>query len=307
LPRGSNSVRRSRALLGTFVEIELAGAKPLALHAAIDEAFAAVAHVHRLMSFHDGASDVGRLNRAASGRPVRVHPWTFQVLEAAVDLHRQSGGLFDVAVAPVLEDLGLLPAHPSQPTVPSDCAELATTAAIDLRRDRTVCFRHGAMRIDLGGIAKGFAVDRAIEVLQARHGMPRGVVNAGGDLAAFGRNPVPVSIRDPRDPSRLLLALRLEGRALASSGHHFDPLVSMQTSGIAVIDPRMRTPVRNALAATVLAPSCMLADALTKVVMLAGPAAGPLLDHHRASALVVQADGRLRMTEDLQDAVCLAA
>jgi thiamine biosynthesis lipoprotein len=91
------------------------------------------------------------------------------------------------------------------------------------------------------------------------------------------------------------------------SASTFDPFDSSQPVGSAVIDPRSRKPARAALGATVRAPSCMLADALTKVVMVAGSSAAPLLEHYRAGALVVAAGGIVQMTRDLQSAMCLAA
>src|ERR1700730_1507068 len=105
----SDKQRRARPLLGTFVEIEVAGAVKSEMNAAIDAAFEAVASVHRLMSFHEPGSDVSRLNREASVRPVSVHAWTYRVLEAAVEMHRRSNGMFDIAVAPTLQAMGRLP------------------------------------------------------------------------------------------------------------------------------------------------------------------------------------------------------
>jgi thiamine biosynthesis lipoprotein len=303
-PAKEATARRARPLLGTFVEITVAGAAPADMHAAIDAAFDAVAKVHGLMSFHDAGSDVGRLNSEAWSRRVAVHSWTFQVLEAAVDLYRRSAGAFDIAVAPVLQDLGMLPRGKDDCSLAS--GELATTATIELLRDHQVRFQHPDARIDLGGIAKGFAVDRAINVLRD-HGMPHGLVNAGGDLAALGPHAETVHLRDPRDPSRLMLGLVIENQALASSGHRFDPLRSANTSGTAVIDPRTGKPVQAIIAATVRAPTCMIADALTKVVMVEGARAAPLLEHYTAGALVVLADGGVQMTEDLSGAVRLAA
>jgi thiamine biosynthesis lipoprotein len=256
------------------------------------------------MSFHDAGSDVSRLNREAWSSPLGVHAWTFEVLEAAVDLHRRSAGVFDVAVAPILQDLGMLPRGKDDCSLTS--GEGATTATIELLPDHRVRFQHPAVRIDLGGIAKGFAVDRAIDVLR-NHSMPRGLVNAGGDLAAFGPHAEAVHIRDPRDPSRLMLGLAIENQALASSGHRFDPLRSANTSGTAVIDPRTGEGAQAIIAATVRAPTCMIADALTKVVMVEGASAGALLEYYRAGALLVLADGGVQMTEHLSDAVCLAA
>jgi thiamine biosynthesis lipoprotein len=303
LPCASNSVRRARPLLGTFVEIMVADAGVREMHGAVDAAFRAVSAVHGLMSFHDADSDIGRLNREAGRRPVDVHSWTFQVLEAAIGLHGRSRGAFDVAVAPILQDIGWLPPLPDGSTSP---AGSATTEAIALLPDGRVRFEHADLRIDLGGIAKGFAVDRAILALRD-HGMPCGLVNAGGDLASFGPNAHSVHIRDPHDPSRLLLRLQIANRALASSGRRIDPFRSRSAAGTAVIDPRTRTPVRTIGAATVCAPSCMLADALTKVVMVAGESAAPLLEHYGAGALMVLSDGGVQMTEDLRGAVYRAA
>src|SRR5215831_4299546 len=109
MPAARDSLRRARPLLGTFVEIAASGAASADMEDAVEAAFAAVARVHRLMSFHDPGSDVSRLNREAKAGAVAVDPWTFEVLEIAQDLHRRSGGAFDIAVAPLLQYLGLLP------------------------------------------------------------------------------------------------------------------------------------------------------------------------------------------------------
>ena len=91
-------IRRCRPYLGTFVEIGAEGADPAAVERGIDAAFAAVARVHRLMSFHDPRSDVSRINREAFPKAVTVDPWTWQVLKTAQELARESSGAFDIAV-----------------------------------------------------------------------------------------------------------------------------------------------------------------------------------------------------------------
>jgi thiamine biosynthesis lipoprotein len=283
----SDSIRRARALLGTFVEITAAGAPRRELEIAVEAAFDAVAEVHRLMSFHDPASDVSRLNVAA-GRLVPVAPWTFEVIEIALDLQRRSDGLFDVAVAPVLQDLGLLP-RLGAPRAPA--RRVAQGEAIELMPDRRVRLS-ADMRIDLGGIAKGFAVDRAVEALRAR-GVTSGLVNAGGDLAAFGPTPHAVHLRDPRDPRDSLGSVMIVNEALASTGARFDPFASTQSTAPAVIDPRTQTPVPSIKGVAVRGPSCVLADALTKIVAIAGEGASALLDRLQASALLVRQDGEV--------------
>jgi len=289
----SASVRRACPLLGTYVDISAAGSDSRDLVSAVDAALAAVEKIHRLMSFHDPESDVSRLNREAALGSVAVDPWTWRVLDAAVDLHRRSNGAFDITVAPVLQDLGLLPSGEGR----GEPAR-APPDTIELMSDRRVRFRHPGTRIDLGGIAKGFAVDRAVETLRMGNATS-GLVNAGGDLAAFGPNAQTIHLRDPRDPTRSIGAVDIRDEALASTGGHFDPFASTEIAPSAVIDPQARAPART-IGATVRAPTCLLADALTKVVMIEGEAAAALLDQFAAAALMVRADGEIVVTPSWQ-------
>jgi thiamine biosynthesis lipoprotein len=286
----SDSVRRAQPWLGTFVEVAVSGALPADPHAAIDRAFQAVADVHRLMSFHEPASDVSRVNREAAKSPVRVHPWTYQVLQLASELYAASAGLFDISVADALQHLGLLPC----------CGAEARPTSITRTRNQPVellprlgvRLTHPSVRIDLGGIAKGFAVDRAVEILQAC-GMPRGLVNAGGDLAVFGPEAFSVHIRDPRGLGQLL-QVEVQNEAIASSGGAVNQ--SSEAMETAIIDPGTRRPARAVLGATVRAPYCVIADALTKLVILARESAAGLLARYGASALVVPCSGDMFVT-----------
>ncbi|MFI4998999.1 MAG: FAD:protein FMN transferase [Reyranellales bacterium] len=135
-------------------------------------------------------------------------------------------------------------------------------------------------RIDLSGIAKGFAVDRAVEALRTA-GVVQGIVNAGGDLAVFGEDGVDVAVRDPSDPSCLAGVVTLRNEALASSGRAIDPRTGRHVEAIA--------------GASVRAPSCMIADALTKVVGVMGEAAVPVLHHYGASALLFREGSAVRL------------
>ena len=290
-------VRRARPLLGTFVEITAIGPGGCDLEAAADAAFAAIAKVHRLMSFHERASDVSRLNREAATRPVQVDAWTADVIAAAADLNRRSQGAFAITVAPLLQDAGLLPLAPA----PAADAVPATGDAIEMLPDNRIRFRHPGTRIDLGGIAKGFAVDRAIEALRA-HGVTAALVNAGGDLAAFGQKSWSIEVRDPRDPAKTIGAIDIANEALASTGGVLDPLHSPRVAATAVFDPRTRVPAATVAGATVRARSAMMADALTKVVMIEGEAAATLLAELGAGALLVRHDGEMLITPSWQAA-----
>jgi thiamine biosynthesis lipoprotein len=286
-------LRRAKPLLGTFVEIAVANAAHDVMAAAVEDAFDAIARVHRCMSFHDPASDVSRLNQHAAAGAVTVDPWTFQVLEAAVELHRRSAGLFDVGIARVLQEAGLLPgppyARPPSPLVYS------ADDPIELLPEHRIRFRDRNVAIDLGGIAKGFAVDRALDALR-EHGLPQGLVNAGGDLAVFGAEPESIFIRHPLDPDRLVCQVQLANEALASSGGRLDLFESSSVARQAIIDPRTQEPPRAIAGVSVRASSCLMADALTKVVMIQGEDSAALLDHYHASALVVLIAGDICVT-----------
>ncbi|HEY4848771.1 MAG TPA: FAD:protein FMN transferase [Methylocella sp.] len=304
MPPTCDNIRRLRPLLGTFVEVAAAGAGSADMAAAVEAAFAAIGTVHRLMSFHDEESDVSRLNHGAFEAATGVHRWTFQVLQTALDFHRRSNGQFDIRIAPALQRLGLLPFHAGE--LAHDAALTPGHGEIELLSGERVRFGDRATRIDLGGIAKGFAVDRAIDVLR-NHGMPSGLVNAGGDLAVFGPKGIMVGVRDPVHPSRVLCQIELRDAAIASSGARFDPFRSLDVWGPAVIDPASCEPVYAIFGATVRAPSCLFADALTKVVIVGGPSAASLLRQFGASALFVAADGAVHITPEWRDAAVLAA
>jgi thiamine biosynthesis lipoprotein len=297
-----DSRRRLRPLLGTFVEIAAAGAAASDMEAAVEAAFAAVAKVHSLMSFHDGNSDVSRLNRGAAKAAIRVHEWTFQVLEAALDIHRHSNGLFDISVATALQRLDLLPYHKGDLLR----AVHSVPGHIEMLPGKRVRFGDPATRIDLGGIAKGFAVDRAIDALRS-FGIPSGLVNAGGDISVFGSHYRTVDIRHPALPGRAFCKIKIDNAAIASSGARFDPFQSYDPAEPAIIDPATGEPVRAVIGATVRAASCLVADALTKVVIIGGGSCAPVLRHFGASALLVSAEGEVFSTQEWHDAAVLAA
>ena len=249
-------IRRARPLLGTLVEIRAS-----ADQAAVADAFEAVAQTHALMSFQDPASELSRLNRQAWREPVQVHPWTWRVLAAACWLHAHSDGAFDSAVHE--EDAG------------------AQMDAVTLLPARHVRFTR-RLRLDLSGIAKGFAVDRALDRL--RRAGTRAVVNAGGDMRVFGPEAEPVAVRDPDLPHAMRPLGMLSNGAFATSA----PYYSEHEGHWSVRDPRDGSSPRRYRSVSVLAPTCLRADALTKVVWLRGvEATQPLLARLRAEAIVL--------------------
>jgi len=274
-------MRRAQPWLGTLVEISVADALADAeLLACFDAAYARIAAVHRLMSFHDPASDVSRINRAAAGEAITVDAHTCAVLRCALEVGCASGGLFDVSCAPRLVEWGYLPAPPGdRPAHVPGRPVLALEPGCRVRKT-------GAAWIDLGGIAKGYAVDLAVDALR-QAGVRSACVNAGGDLRAYGELPYPVAIRHPRRPQAAAAHMRLRQGALATSATYFSRKRINAHACSALIDGTDGRPVTGAYSASVFAPSCMLADALSKVVMASADARHPALKPFGASAMVM--------------------
>ena len=272
--------RRARPLLGTLVEMA-AEASP----AVFTRAFATVEKVQALMSYHDPASELSRLNREAAAGPVTVSGWTWEVLRAALDLAAETDGVFDPTVAPRLTALGFLPPIEGAPRADGR----ATWRDVELAARNRVRF-HRPLRLDLGGIAKGFAVDRAVEVLQ-KAGVAAGVVNAGGDLRAFGPTEWPVEIRHPNEPGMSAGSVGVRDAALATSAGYFARRRHAGREITALLDGRTREPLAADTSVSVIAPSALLADALTKVVFALGAASDSILQRHGASALVLDSRG----------------
>jgi FAD:protein FMN transferase len=261
-----------RPAMGTLVHVGASGSGS-AVQRSVDAALAVVERIERLMSFHDPGSDLSRVNREAGHTPQTVHPWTWAVLRRALRIAEASAGLFDITVAPLLVRAGLLPgpADGSQPCGSWRQIVLMPECRVFLERP---------LRIDLGGIAKGFAVDQAIHELR-RGGCSAGVVNAGGDLRCFGSIARPIHLRRRKG---LVPVAELRCGAIATSAPHGAYAGLAQPLG-SIFDPRTQQAWNGSGAVMVAASSCMIADALTKVAALAGPACTPLLARFGAQAL----------------------
>jgi thiamine biosynthesis lipoprotein len=271
---------RAQAWLGTLVSIRVDGLPRLEAHAAINAAFKEIKLVHQLMSFHQPGSDVSRLNREASSRPVKVHPYTLEVLEQAMALSTATNGCFDTSVGAELVRWGWLPNPLNDVELPN-----GTWRDIEINADRTVRFRRPVW-IDLGGIAKGYAVDRAAGSLREK-GVVRAVVNAGGDIRVLGQQSERIAL-GLDIPSEFLPIVELADGSIASSSGHHQRLTAKCLFG-PHFDGVDRSPTPANRFVCVLAERCMIADALTKVVMADGPDSAPLLRQFGASAYLLDA------------------
>jgi thiamine biosynthesis lipoprotein len=275
----ADSTREYRYVMGTSVEVRAFGGTPDLRRDTITEAFAAFAEIDRLMSDYRNDSELTHLNRAAAAEPVRVSDPMLSVLQAADLVSRRSNGAFDATVGPLVALWGF---HDKKPHVPTSSELTAVRPLVDYRnvvidsKQHTVRFVRDGVGIDLGGIAKGFAVELAAGVLR-RRGLS-GLIDAGGNQyllgTAPGKSSWTVGLKHPDHPDRLLATIETIETSVSTSADYANFLTVNGRSYGHVLDPHTLQPSEAALSVTVLSRDGTLADAMSKAAFVLGPKAG---------------------------------
>jgi len=270
------TVRRARQAMGSLLEITALDALP----SDVDAAFREVARLEKVLSHYRADSELSLALRAARTGPARLGEDLFECLMAARRTWEVSGGAFDPTVAPLVEAWGF---KGGAGRVPSD-DELKKALArvgfghvtLDPER-KTLALDRPDVALDLGGIGKGFAVDRAAAVLRAR-GVKSALVDFTGNMYAIGAPPGeegwPVLLRHPRDPESSLGVVFLKDRAISTSGDYEKCFVIDGKRYHHLMDPRTGRPSETACQATVLAATATEADALSTTMCVLGPDRG---------------------------------
>ena len=304
-PARAEWLYRDEAIMGTRCAVELWAADRAAGEAAIAAVFADMRRIDALMSTYNPDSEISRVNAQAAKEPVAISAELFSLLETSRLYSRLSAGVFDITYASV----GYLYDY-RRHRHPDDTALAAALPGVDYRQlkldaaARTVAFGKPGMRIDLGGIAKGYAVDRGIDLLKAR-GFGRAMVNAGGDTRVVGDRfgkPWMIGIRHPDDKEKVVLRIPLEDAAFSTSGDYerfFDE------GGVRyhhIIDPKTGRSPHAVRSVTIIASTATRTDGLSKTVFILGPQAGlEFIDKlPDADAIVIAADGKVSYSRGLQ-------
>lgn len=280
--RRKGTVRRALPVMGTVGEMAVVHGDVRYAHKAMDAAFQELARVEALLTRFRADSEIGRANAGAHRAPEPVSSETAGVLLESLRWAEGSGGAFDpcLALAARLWDFRVRQTPPSPEELASWAGGgLYRALEVDtFRGTPVVVFREEGMGLDLGGIGKGYGVDRAVDVLRA-WGIRNAVVNLGGDLYAMGvsedGDPWKVGVRSPDDPAGVVATLRLSDRAVATSGTYLQYFEYGGRRYHHLLDPRTGAPLETALKTlTVAAPTCMAADAAATAAFVLGPEAG---------------------------------
>ncbi len=279
-----------------------AAALPEIVGAALDE----VDRIDRLMSHYRPDSPLSRLNREAASGPVAVEPELLAFLDLCLRWSRESDGAFDVTVGPLMKAWGFFRDEGRVPGKGELAAALEVVGYRHVRLDReagTVRFDRPGVELDLGGIGKGYAVDRVVDLLR-RRGIASALVNLGGSSvyglgAPPGKKAWEIGIQDPTDPAKTALTVTLRDRALSVSGGYARFFEKDGVTYAHVMDPRTGRPVQGLLSVAVLSTSATDGDALDNVLFVQGPDRARLfLERHRSTEALFflpQPGGRWRL------------
>jgi len=264
------TVKQAREVMGTLAEVTAVAPDETTARAAVEAAYAALEQVNSLMSDYRDDTEISRLNALPAGESLVVSPETFFVLQRSSEVSRASNGAFDITCRPLVslwKQAGRDNRLPDQATLSSTLAAVGWTKLTLDPPSRRVTKTADGMQIDLGGIAKGYALDQAAERMKAA-GATCGLIDVGGDIVAVGKqangDPWRIGVQHPFQ-SGLMLKLSLTDRAVATSGtqQRFTVIGNHRYSHI--IDPRTGRPAEQAPSVTVVARDGITADAWATV------------------------------------------
>ncbi len=289
---------KTRILMGTFVEIKAYGDERQTVLRAIDRAFSEMERLEKMMSNYREDSEVSLVERMAP-EEVKVSPELFEVVSKAVKVSRLSDGAFDITVG----TLGRVWDF-EKGRVPERKELEALLPLVDYRKIELIPGRSAirlerkGMSLTLGGIAKGYIVDRAMEVLRSE-GIGDALINAGGDIRVMGKGKRwRIGIQHPRKRNGLLGIIELSNGAVATSGDYERFFIKDGVRYHHILDPRTGMPARGVESVTILAPEAWYADALATAVFVLGRQRGMRLIEglKGVEGMVVDERGRVWMS-----------
>ena len=306
-PVHADWMERTEAIMGTRCYVELWADDPLKGNDAIDAVMAELRRIDNLMSHYKPESQLSQINQYANERPVQVDKELFDLIKLSTHYSEITEGAFDITYASVgyLYDYPRH-VHPTEEQIREKLPAVNWRNMLLDEEHHTVRFEHPGMRIDLGGIAKGYAVDRGIDILKAR-GVGRALVTAGGDSRIIGDRmgrPWLVAIRHPDNPNKVVTRIPLSNSAVSTSGdyeRYFDE------GGVRyhhIIDPRTGHSASKVRSATILAPTATQTDGMSKTAFVLGPEKALEIINRMPEydAVFVLPDGRVLYSNGLRPA-----
>jgi thiamine biosynthesis lipoprotein len=302
---------RTEFLMNTVVETVIYIADAKTGQQALADASSAAVRLEAILDRHRAGSELTAINALAGKEPVSVSADTFTNISLALEVGRLSSGAFDLTVAPLLELWGF---GTGNAVVPSEQELAKVLPLVDYRKVRLtdegtqVFLENEGMKLDLGGIAKGFVVDRAVEVLRAA-GVSSGTVDAGGDIRVIGSkpdgSPWRIGIRHPRERRELVAIVELRDKAIVTSGDYERFFNVGEQRYHHLLVPQTGMPARGVTSVTIVAPDAFTADAYSTAVFVMGRERGMALVESlpELEAIIITEDGQIHLSAGLEGQV----
>ena len=303
---GSIIFRRSVRLMGDQFEISVVGNNPHWADDRIDEAIAEINRVEKLFNTFSDDSAINRINRHAGECPVKIDSEIFRLIERALQISALTDGAFDITYntneKDCAADLGFTDVVPVIAATPVNYQNVILDA-----KDQTIFFQEKSMRISFGAIVSGYAADRAKYILQMQ-GVQSGVLNAGGDLIAWGTQPDgafwTVASADPGQKNCPFAHINISNLAFATSANDEKHTAAINNKYPVNINPEKGFPVSGIKSVHILSPSAELADAMATPVMSMGINAGLYLINqlNQVACIIIDDHNRLYTSKDVSPA-----
>jgi len=305
----SNLFQYHQVSMGTVVEISIVGEDEEAAKKATLQAFQEIKRIEQLMSPWIESSDVFRINQSAGKEWVKVSQETLKVIKEAKEISELSEGGFDITVGP-LTQLWRMAREKGVPPLAEELKQkldLVDFRNVMVDEEGKVFLKKRGMAIDLGGIAKGYAVDRAFELLNSL-GYKNLIVNAGGDLRVGGSKldqPWAIGIQDPRSSQKMMARVSVSNAAIATSGDYEKFFMYQGKRYHHIFNPKDGLPPEECQSVTIICKEGMVADALATAVFVLGPGKGYALCQKLkgVDCLIVDKEGKISLSLGLKDRI----
>lgn len=308
-------VKKTQFLFGTVVDVTVI-AKTKSDRSAIDMALSAMKDIDDKVSIYNVHSEISNVNQNAGLSEVKVSDDTFNILERAYKLSQLTDGAFDVSIGSIVSLWGF---GTTKNKIPSDNEIAEKLPLINYEKiildhtNKTVKLADKGMKVDLGAIAVGYAVDKAVNVLKEK-GVKNALVNGGGEIYAFGSPPKKsawrVGIQHPRKPNAILGTIDLKDKAISTSGDYESYFEVNGKRYCHILNPKTGKPVENIMSVTVVADNTTDADALSTAIMVMGEKEGMRLAKRLGVECIIvtgknEEDMKVIISDGLKDKVKL--
>jgi thiamine biosynthesis lipoprotein len=303
-------LQRTYLLMGTQVDLKVRAKSHEQGEHALEACFQEIRRIQDLMNAHAEDSGLSRLNVEANDDWAAPDPEIFSLIDRSLGISRNSQGAFDITVGPLLGVWREARQAGVPPSMEEIQAQLAHVGYANLRvnaENGKVRFLKKGMHLDLGGIAKGYALDQGKKIL-LEEGIQQALLNAGGDVLALGmkgKAPWSIGIRDPRDSEGIIATVKIADAAVVTSGDYERFFLHNGNRYHHILDPRTGSPTRGCRSVTVVAPWATEADAMATAAFVMGPRDGmALLEKTRdVDGIIIDDRGNKHVTSGLRDKV----